>query len=91
MLAYAGQPLSRYEVEYNPTVSPNFVGRLRSVKSPAFFETFVGLAQPKLFGLDEALGQQGWLKFLKLAEYAPRQPHYPDELQQELFSREEAI
>jgi hypothetical protein len=31
------------------------------------------------------------MKFLNLAEYAPRQPRHPDELQQVLFAYTEAI
>ena len=36
------------------------------------------------------LRMDGWLKVLKVSEYAPRQIRYPNELQQELFTREEA-
>lgn len=88
-IEYAGELLSRYEVEYDPTASPNFVGRLRKVKSPTLFEISVRLAQPKLFDLGDLLGGEGWLKVLKVSEYAPRQIHLPDRLQQELFTRDE--
>jgi hypothetical protein len=39
----------------------------------------------------EVLGEEGWVKFLKLDEYAPRYPRHPDELQQVLFAHAEAI
>jgi hypothetical protein len=45
----------------------------------------------RLFDLDEALGEEGWSKILKLEECAPRQPRHPDELQQVLFPYTEAI
>lgn len=44
------------------------------------FETTIISPQLRLFDLGEALGKEGWMKFLKL-----------DELQQELFTCEEAI
>jgi len=46
------------------------------------------MSQLRLFDLGEVLGEEGWMKFLKLDEYAPRRP---DELQQVLFSCTEAI
>ena len=39
------------------------------------------VAQPRLFGLDEA----GWPKALKLGEYAARSPARPSALQEALF------
>ena len=39
------------------------------------------VAQPRLFGLDEA----GWLKALKLGEYAARSSARPSALQEVLF------
>jgi hypothetical protein len=36
-------------------------------------------------------GEEGWLKVIKLEEYAPRQPRRPPALQQVLFSYAEAI
>jgi len=47
--------------------------------------------QLRLFDLGEVLGEEGWVKVLKLDEYAPRRPRRPDELQQVLFSYTEAI
>jgi hypothetical protein len=46
--------------------------------------------QPKLFRLD-ALDEEGWLKVLRLEEYAPRRPLRQLALQQALFSYKEAI
>jgi hypothetical protein len=61
------------------------------VKGHTLYETSVVLPQPKLFDLGEVLGEEGWVKFLKLDEYAPRRPRRPDELQQVLFPYTEAI
>jgi transposase InsO family protein len=88
---YGGEVLSRYEVECDPATGVGSVGRLRRVKGLTLFETSVIVAQLKLFDLDETLGEEGWMKFLKLDEYAPRQPRRPDELQQVLFPYAEAI
>ncbi len=85
----AGKPLSRYEVEYRPG-SAGSAGELRSVRFLELFETAHPLAQPRLFGLQEALGD-GWLKALKLDGYAPRQFRHPEALQQVLFPYTEAI
>lgn len=51
------------------------------MKSHTLFETTIPSPQLRLFDLDEVLGEEGWMKFLKLDEYAPRQPRHPDELQ----------
>jgi hypothetical protein len=61
------------------------------VKNPTLFETTIMPPQLRLFVLDEILGEVGWIKFLKLDEYAPRQSRRPDELQQVLFPYSEAI
>jgi putative transposase len=84
---FAGEPIARYDVEYSPRTD-----RLREVKKPRLFETVHRLdpAQPRLFGL-EALGEGGWLKVLKMGEYAPRGPRHGQALQQALFSWTEAI
>src|SRR5688572_10198189 len=60
---YAGQPLSRYEVEYQPGTGST-LGKLIQVRRPELFESTHLLPQPRLVGL-EALGD-GWLKALKL-------------------------
>ena len=88
---YGGEALSRYEIECDPAVGGSSVGRLREVKGHTLYETSIMLAQLKLFDLGEVLGEDGWMKFLKLDEYAPRQPRRPDKLQQVLFPYTEAI
>jgi hypothetical protein len=47
--------------------------------------------QPRLFDLAEALGEEGWIKALRLADYAPRRPRQPEFLQEVLFAYTEAI
>jgi hypothetical protein len=42
-------------------------------------------SQLRLFDLGEVLGEEGWIKFLKLNEYAPRRVRRPDELQEMLL------
>ena len=88
---YGGEPLSRYEVECDPATGVGSVGRLRRVKGHTLFETSIVVPQLRLFDLGEVLGEEGWAKFLKLDEYAPRQARRPDELQQVLFPYTEAI
>ncbi len=90
---YGGESLSRYEVECEPATGVSSVGRLRRVKGHMLFEASVAsLAKPlRLFDLEEVLGEEGWIKVLKLEEYAPRQPRRHDELQQVLFPYTEAI
>jgi hypothetical protein len=85
-LEHAGEPLSRYEVEHEPST-----GKLRRVGRPTLFETSFLLGQPRLFDLAQALGEEGWLKALKLGEYAPRKPRRPEAPQQVLFAYAEAI
>jgi hypothetical protein len=67
------------------------VGKLRRVKGHTLYETSIVMPQPRLFDLGEVLGEVGWVKFLKLDEYAPRRSRRPDELQQVLFPYTEAI
>ena len=88
---YGGEPLSRYEVECTPAAGVGSVGRLRRVKGHTLFETSVVLPQLRLFDLGEALGEEGWVKFLKLDEYAPRRARRPNALQQTLFPYTQAI
>jgi hypothetical protein len=66
-------------------------GTLRSVKNPTLFVTTIMPPQLRLFDLDEILDEEGWIKFLKLDEYAPRQSRRSDELQQILVPYSEAI
>ncbi len=88
---YGGEALSRYEVECDPPVGVSSVGRLRGVRGHTLFETSIIPPQLRLFDLGEALGEEGWMKAIKLDEYAPRLPRRPDKLQQVLFSYMEAI
>jgi putative transposase len=74
-----GQPLSRYDVEFVAGT-----GELREVARPRLFETPHAVPQPKLFALN-ALGDEGWLKALRLEGYAPRRPRRPRALQEALF------
>lgn len=85
MLEHAGQPLSRYEIEYRPDT-----GKLLEVARPTLFETASAAPQPRLFALS-ILGETEWLKALKLNEYAPRCSGSPAALQQALFSYLEAM
>ncbi len=82
MLEHAGEALSRYEVRCAPAT-----GKLMAVSNPNLFETSGRLRQrqPKLFRLQDTLGN-GWLKALRLEEYASRNPRQPQALQQALFT-----
>jgi putative transposase len=81
---YAGKALSRFEVEYCPGRG-GAIGKLKEVRSPELFETTHLLPQPRLFGLDEILGE-GWMKALRLKEYASRRAEWPTSMQPALFS-----
>ena len=83
-IEYAGEMLSRYEVEYQPG------GELGAVRRPELLESAYRSRQPRLFRLDEALGD-GWLKALKLDGYAPRIPRGCRSLQQVLFAHTDAL
>jgi hypothetical protein len=63
---------------------------LRAITRPRLFETSYLLPQLRLFGLD-ALGNEGWLKALKLDGHAPRKSGQPQALQQSLFAYAEAL
>ena len=76
-LEHEGRALSRYNVERAAGTD-----RLSSVARPRLFRTPYAAAQPRLFGLDEA----GWLKALRLGEYAARKPRRPATLQEALFA-----
>lgn len=45
----------------------------------------------RLFGLAETLGEEGWLRALRLADYAPRRTRRPEMLQQVLFAFTDAV
>ena len=85
---HGGETLSRYEVEYRPA-SAGAAGELRQVRCLELFETAHLLLQPRLFGLEEVLGD-GWLKAMKLDAYAPRRQPEPT-LQEALFPYAEAL
>ena len=82
---FAGDALARYEVEYSARTN-----RLREVKKPRLFETPHRRSPPYLFELD-ALREGGWLKALKMSEYALWRPRRPEKLQDALFPYPDAI
>jgi hypothetical protein len=83
LFEHAGEPLSRYAVEFSATTrKPEGIARL------VLLGTAIALAQLRLFGL-EVLGEGVWLKALKLEDYAPRKAR-PGSLQQSLFPYHEA-
>ena len=82
-IEHAGEPLSRYEVEFAAGTD-----KPRALSRPVIFESKTALAQLRLFGL-ESLGESGWLKTLRLEDYAPRRQR-PGSLQQALFPYHEA-
>ena len=61
------------------------------MRKPTLFETSYVAGQMRLFGLAEALGEDGWLKALKLEDYAPRRSRRPEMLQQVLFAYTDAV
>lgn len=91
-MKHAGRSLSAYEVAYDAGSSggSNGAGRLLEVSKPTLFETPFAPDQLRLFGLAESLGEDGWLKALRLDDYANRRPRRPGMLQQALFPYHEA-
>jgi putative transposase len=79
IVEYGGETLSAYDVEIASGSKAS--GKLRSVDGPRVFETSYTLAQLRLFTMDDA----GWLKMIKLQEYAPRQPRGSMALQEEVL------
>jgi putative transposase len=77
---HAGEPLSAYEVDYDAADGRS--GRLLEVRRPTLFETRFASGQPRLFGLSETLGEDGWLK---------GNARRPGMLQQVLFAYTDAI
>jgi hypothetical protein len=61
------------------------------VRRPTLFETRFASGQPRPFGLSETLGEGGWLKTLRLEDYAPRRSRSPGMLQRVLFAFTDAI
>jgi putative transposase len=82
---YAGQTLSLYDVSLSGAM------KLEDVANPRLFATRHHSPQLKLFALEEALGEGGWLKAVKLEEYAVRSRRSPIALQQALFPYLDAI
>ena len=87
-MEHAGEPLSAYEVAYHAAGGSDGAGRLLEVSRPTLFETSHASCQPRLFGLD-SLGEGGWLKAVRLEDYAARRTR-PGSLQQALFPYHEA-
>lgn len=88
---HAGQPLSVYEVAFDAEGGRGRSGRLLDVKKPILFETPFAPGQMRLFGLAETLGEDGWLKVLRLKDYAPRSSRRPEMLPQVPFTYTDAI
>jgi hypothetical protein len=88
---HAGEPLSAYEVDYEVDGGRGGSGRLLDVRKPILFETTFASDQMRLFGLAETLGEDGWLKVLRLDDYAPRSSRRPQMLQQVLFTYTDAV
>jgi len=82
---YGDQTLSRYDVSLSRDA------KLEAVTNPRLFANGHGTLQLKLFALDEALGEGGWLKALRLEGYATRSRGRPEALQQALFPYLEAL
>jgi len=80
LFEHAGEPLRRGVLCHNR--------KTKGIVRPVLFGTAIALIQPRLFGL-EVLGESGWLKTLRLADYAPRKGR-PGSLQQSLFPYHEA-
>ena len=78
---YGGETLSSYDVELAAGT-----GKPRAVGGARLFETSYVLPQLRLFALEEA----GWLKALRLEDYAARRPRPAGMLQQALFPYGEA-
>ena len=87
---HAGEALSAYEVDYDADGGRGRSGRLLGVKKPTLFETSFVPDQMRLFGLAEVLGEDGWLKALRLEDYAPRGSR-SKMLQQVLFAYTDAV
>lgn len=83
---YGGQPLSRYDVSLSTGGT-----KLEDVTNPRLFATRHRSPQLKLFALEEALGSGGWLKALRLEDYAIRARRRPQALQDVLFPYLDAL
>ncbi len=85
VVEYGGETLSRYDVSFSSGAQ-----RLDAVTNVRLYATRHRSPQLKLFALEEALGDTGWLKALALDGYAPRSRSKPEMLQGALFSYLEA-
>jgi len=83
---FAGETLARYEVAYSPAAGGS-AGRLREVKNPRLFATrYHHSPQLRLFGLEDVLGEVGWLKTMRMKEYARGNTRQTGTLQGAMFS-----
>jgi hypothetical protein len=87
---HTGEPLSAYEVRYDAAGGRGGSGKLLGVGKPTLFETPFAPGQMRLFVLAETLGEDGWLKALRLEDYAAKKSRRPPALQQALFPYHEA-
>lgn len=88
---HAGQPLSAYEVDFDTEEGRGKTGRLLDARKPILFEIPFAPGQMRLFGLAETFGDDGWLKVLRLEDYASRSSRQTQMLQQVLFTHTDAI
>lgn len=86
VVEYGGDTLSRYDVSLSSGET-----KLEAVTNPRLLATKYRTPQLKLFALDDVLGEDGWLKALRLDGYAVRSRGTPGMLQQVLFSYLEAL
>ena len=84
-IEYGGQILSSYDVSLSSGAA-----KLKDVTNPRLFVTRYHAPQLKLFALEDELGEGGWLKALRLEEYAAR-TRWPQALQQALFPYLDAL
>ena len=80
LFEHAGEPLRRGVLCHN--------GKTQGDRPSGAFRDGDRVAQPRLFRL-EILGEGGWLKTLRLADYAPRRAR-PGSLRQSLLPYHEA-
>jgi len=85
VVEHGGDTLSRYDVSFSPGET-----RLGAVTNPRLLATKYRRPQLKLFALEEALGEDGWLRALRLEGYAARSREKPGVLQGVLFAYLEA-
>lgn len=79
--------LSRYEVLFQPGEQLRRSGSPRQIKEEQLFETPYRHNRQQMSLFDpSALGESGWIKALRLEDYAPRKPCRPQMLQEVLFS-----